>query len=229
MTETRLTLPQELMLLGWDDQKGRNRYISNLPMLLAGATILELVLQDRLEVSDGRLEVVGTTTGEPALDLALERIRNSRKARTTKTWVQRLGNRRELRQQTRRRLVDQGVLGEEEQRLLGLIPITRHPVIDAGRADRVRRRVTEALTQTEAVADARDAALASLVHPGGWGLLRRLVPKEQRTAARKRAKALTKGEAMSEDIAKAIGEANAAAMAAVGAAAAASSSSSSGS
>lgn len=55
-------------------------------------------------------------------------------------------------------------------------------------------------------------------------LLRRLVPREQRRDARRRAKALTKGEAVSADVAKAIGDANGALVAVMGAAAASSSS-----
>lgn len=83
------------------------------------------------------------------------------------------------------------------------------------------------LTGTRPVDDARDAVLSSLVHPAGGWLVRRLVEKDQRATARRRAKGLSKGEAMSADIARAIGEANAAAMAAITAATAQTSSASS--
>lgn len=229
MTHDRLTLAEDMLLLGWEDERGWNRYTDNLAMLLGGAAILELVLDERLELIDGRLEVTGTDTGHPALDLVLGRIRESRKPRKTKTWVQRLGNRPKLKRAVLQRLTDRGILREERRRILGLIPVTRYPVVDRQRVAETRERVTATLTLPEPVDDARDAALASLVRPGGGRLLRRLVPKEQRRAARKRAKALSKGEAMSADIAQAIGESNAATMAAIGAAASSSSSSSPGS
>lgn len=228
MAYERLTLPEEFLLLGWEDQRGWNRYTDNLAMLLAGATILELVLEERVSVTDDRLHATGTDTGHPTLDLALERIRGSRRPRTTKSWVQRLGNRPGLKRSVMQHLAGRGVLRQERRRLLGLFPVTRYPVADHQRVAWTRERVTRTLTGSEPVDDPRDAALGGLVHPAGR-LLRFLVPREQRRAAKQRAKALSKGEAMSADIAQAIGEANTAAMAAVGAAAAASSSSSSGS
>lgn len=225
MAYERLTLPEEFLLLGWEDQRGWNRYTDNLAMLLGGATILELVLEERVSITDGRLHATGAATGHPTLDLALERIRASRRPRTTKSWVQRLGNRPGLKRSVLHHLAGRGVLRQEQCRLLGLFPVTRYPVADPQRLAWIRERVTRSLTGSDAVDDPRDASLAGLVHPAGR-LLRRLVPGGQRRAAKRRAKALSKGEAMSADIARAIGEANAAAMAAVGAAAGASSSSS---
>lgn len=54
-------------------------------MLRGGATILELVLEELVSVADGRLHATGAATGHPTLDLALERIRASRRPRTTKS------------------------------------------------------------------------------------------------------------------------------------------------
>lgn len=227
MTYDRLTLPEELLLLGWDDDRGRNRYSSNLKMLLGGAAIVDLVMEGTLTISGRRLEVAGPPTGHPPLDLVRKQVRDSRRRRTTKSWVQRLGNRSELQKATLRTLVDRGVMSERHTRILGLIPVTRYPVSDTTRAGSIRRRVAETLTQADPVDDARDAALGGLVRPAGGRLLRHLVPKEQRRSAHRRAKALSKGDAMTADVARAIDDANAAMVAAIGAASAASSSSSS--
>ncbi|HSJ84612.1 MAG TPA: GPP34 family phosphoprotein [Acidimicrobiia bacterium] len=224
MTDHQLSLPEELLLLGWDDTQGKNRHTQNLPMLLGGAAILELVLEDRVTVTDGRLEAVGHPTGHPALDLVLDRIRTSRRPRSAKAWVQYLGNRRELKAGVLRRLVERGILREGSGRIFGF-SVTRFPVNDVNLVDGIRQRVTRALTQPEPVGDPRDAMLASLVQPGGGGLLRRLVPREQRGEARKRAKALSKGEAVSAEVAKAISDANAAIAAVIAATTVATSSS----
>lgn len=216
MTDHRLNLPEELLLLGWDDTQGKNRYTQNLPMLLAGAAILEMVLEKRVALTDGKLEAVGPATGDPALDLVLDRIRASRRPRSAKAWVQHLGNRGELKAGVLRRLVEQGTVREESGRILGF-SVDRFPVTDVNLAVGIRERVTRALTQPEPIGDPRDAMLASLVQPGGGGLLRRLVPPEQRGEARKRAKALSKGEAVSAEVAKAISDANAAIVAVIAA------------
>ena len=209
MTEHQLALHEELLLLGWDDTQGKNRYTQNLPMLLAGAAILELVLEDRLAVTDGKLDAIGPATGVPSLDLVLDHIRASRRPRSAKTWVQYLGNRKELKAGVLGRLVEQGILREGSDRILGF-SLIRFPVNDVNLVEGIRQRVTRVLTQPEPIGDVRDAMLASLVQPGSGGLLRRLVPPEQRGEARKRAKALSKGEAVSAEVAKAISDANAA-------------------
>lgn len=227
MQYERSTLPEDLLLLGWDDEAGRNRYISNFGHLLAGAAILELALDDRVRIDGKRLRAVGGPTGNPALDLVLSDIRDSRRPRSTKTWVQRLGNRRGLKQAVLARMTERGVVRPEERRILGLFPMTRYPVVDRQRAEEVRRRVATSLTNPGLGDDVREAALASLVHPAGGTLLRRLVPREQRAGARDRARTLSKGEALSNDIAKAISDANAAVIASIAAASAAASSSSS--
>jgi hypothetical protein len=145
-------------------------------------------------------------------------VRYGADASTTKAWVQRLDNRRWLRTMVLEQLVARGILRKQTRRLLGLVPLARHPVADRARATELRERVLRVLTQLEPVADPRDAALGSLVHPAGFMLLRRLVPGEQRRDARWRAKALSRGEGMSAEVAKAIGGANATLVAVMGAA-----------
>lgn len=221
MDDERLTLPEELLLLGWNDERGWNRSTENLNMLLAGAAVLELALREAVTVERNRLQATAGRTGDAMMDLVLGEIRAGARPRTTKAWVQRLGNRRWVRRVVLEQLAARGVLGKDTWRLLGVITVTRHPVIDRARVTGLRERVRRVLTQPDPVSDPRDAALGSLVHPAGFMLLRRLAPREQRRDARRRAKALSKGEGMSADVAKAIGDANATMVAVMGAAGAA--------
>ncbi|WP_158542833.1 GOLPH3/VPS74 family protein [Phytoactinopolyspora halophila] len=228
MTDTRLTLPEELILLGWDDGRGRNRYTQNLPMLVAGASVLELVLRDALTIEKDRVHASNTRLDHHALDRVLQEIREDSKQRSIKNWVQRLGHSRWLRGMLLEQLTERGIVRDESSRVLGLFPWSRHPVADSATVTALRERMARALTQEEPVSDARDAALGGLAHSAGGSLIRRLVPREQRQAARRRAKALSKGEAVSADVAKAIGETNAGVMAAAAAAVAAASASAGG-
>lgn len=223
----RLSLPEEALLLGWDDERGKNRWTANLGMVVAGAALMELVLREAAAVTDDGVRAAGQDTGELVLDTVLAEIRASRKPRSVKQWVQHLGNRRQLRDAVLESLLRQGIVRRDERRVLGLLPVRRYPVTQRHRPEEIRQRVRGALTGEDEVEDPRDAALAGLVEPGGSVLLRQLVPKEQRQQARERAKALARGEGVSRDVAKAVSQANAAAMAAISAAAAASASSSS--
>lgn len=231
MSTTHLILPAQLLLIGWDDEKGRNGSTQNLPMLLAGASIVELLLREAVTVTDDRLHVVGTDVGDATLGRVLEEIRQSKKSRKVKEWVSHLGQRRWLRPTLLDQLVGEAVLRRESRKVLGVFTVTRFPVADRSTVVELRDHAARILTRPEPVDDARDAALGGLLHSGGGTLLRQLVPKEQRKFARERAKALSKGEAVSADVAKAIGEANAAVMTAVmaGAAAAVTSSTAGGS
>lgn len=225
--DARLTLPEEALLLGWDGERGKNRWTANHGMIVAGAALMELVLREAVAVTDDGVRAVGHDTGDPALDTVLGELRESRKSRSVKQWVQYLGNRWDVRNATLESLVRRGIVRREERRFLGLFPVRRYPVTQPHRAEEVRQRVRWVLTSDGEVDDPRDGALAGLVEPGGTVLLRQLVPKEQRKQARERAKALARGEGVSHDVAKAVSEANAAAMAAISAAAAASAASSS--
>lgn len=213
MTDQRLGLPEAILLLGWGDRYGWNRSIEHLDRLLAGATIVELTLREAVVVTDGRLAVVGRPTGQPVLDAARETIGAKGKSRflgrpySIKTWVRRLGRRR-LRAAVLDSLVEQRILRRERWFSLGPIQANRHPVVDTSRVDELRGHTADVLTRAEPVDDPWDAALGALVHAAGWRLLMRLVPHGRRLAARKRARALAKGEA-SVDVADAIAETNA--------------------
>jgi golgi phosphoprotein 3 len=221
MPVSRLTLPEEMLLLGWNDEQGRNRSTYNLSMLLAGASVLELVLRDAVTVSGDHLHATSAQLDDPVLDRVLDEIRSSNRPRSVKGWVARIGQRRWLRPMVVNHLVEQGILRHETKSVLGLITWSSYPVVDRSAVTELRDRPLHVLTRPEPVADVSDAALGGLVHSGGGTLLRQLVPGEQRADARKRAKALSKGEGISADVAKAIGDANVATMAAITAAAAA--------
>lgn len=213
MTEERLGLPEAILLLGWGDRYGWNRSIEHLDRLLAGATLVELTLREAVVVTDGRLAVVGRPTGDPVLDAARETIGARGRSRflgrpdSIKTWVRRLGRRR-LRAAVLHSLVEKRILGRERWLSLGPIQASRHPVVDTTRVAELRGHTADLLTRTEPIDDPWDAALGGLVHAAGWRLLMRLVPHGRRLAARKRARALARGE-VSVDVADAIAETNA--------------------
>ncbi|NDL60396.1 hypothetical protein F7O44_25295 [Phytoactinopolyspora sp. XMNu-373] len=218
VNDARLTLPDELLLLGWDDERGRNKSHYNLPVLLGAASIVELVIREAVTVEGQHLQATQTRLDHRALDRVLSEIRDS-KRRTIKTWIQRLGQHRWLRTAVLEELVEQSIVRDESSRVLGVFPWSRHPVADDARVTALRTHVADVLTRPEPIDDVRDAAIGGLVHSTGGSLIRRLVPREHRGVARKRAKELSKGEAVNAEVAKAIRHTNDAVMIAMAAAA----------
>jgi hypothetical protein len=189
------TLPQRLLLISLDEDGKLRDPNSSLANGLAGAALMELVLAGRLDQQGGRLVASGVeTTGDELLDFVLAEIRGQGRPRKLKWWVNRLGSGGWGRAPVRRRQIEQltrqGVLRQGEERVLGLVPVTRHPPSDPALAERERAAVREVLVAGREP-DAAMAALVALVHV--CGLVDACVDRSERRAARQRAKQLAEG------------------------------------
>jgi hypothetical protein len=120
-----------------------------------------------------------------------------------------------VRQRLIEKLTREGVLGRAEERVLGLVPVTRHPPSDPALADRERAAVREVLVAGREP-DAAMAALVALVHV--CGLVDACVAGPERKAARARAKRLAEGDQVGGAVRQLQDEMTAAMMAAVTAA-----------
>ncbi|WP_298802418.1 GPP34 family phosphoprotein [uncultured Pseudokineococcus sp.] len=187
--EHELTLPEELLLLVYDDEKGTT-WSTSLDTGLGGAVQLDLSLRGRVDVVDGDLVVVDATpTREPVLDGALAEVAATSRPRPPKRWLGPLG--REVRAAALERLVERGVLHREDDRVLWVLPRTRYPEADGGPEDRVRGRLHDAVV-VGTTPDARTAALASLVK--ALSLRREVFPEADRRATDRRLEQLAEGE-----------------------------------
>ncbi|MDJ0343418.1 GPP34 family phosphoprotein [Streptomyces sp. H10-C2] len=169
-----LTVAEELLLLGRGPQ-GRSA-MSGLVATrgVAGALLIELALQERIIVQDGRLAAAKSDAGgsyDPELDTLCRQIRDERR-RTAKAWVQKAESRR-VNARILSGLAAKGVLREQPYRVLGLFPVVRWTEQDPALAAGVRRRLTAAL-QGEPTDD-RTVALIALVD--ACGLSRKLFPE----------------------------------------------------
>lgn len=158
----RLTLMEEVLLLGLKDRQG---YLSfwndNIPYTLRGCILLELAFrgriatvrgadQRRFDVAERTVEVRNTNpTGEALLDETLRLMRSAPPAGIVEwidvlsgeTWnVTRLGMQlRQVRERLAKGLVDKGVLRTEKRNFL-LFDMATHPVADPSVKDAVMRR-----------------------------------------------------------------------------------------
>ncbi|MFP4310797.1 MAG: GOLPH3/VPS74 family protein, partial [Nitriliruptoraceae bacterium] len=186
-TEDRL-LAEDLLLLAWDHDAGKPRSTISvqLPVAVGGALLLELARRDRLRMEEKVPRASSRPTGDPLLDSVAAQMRNGSRRRKLKSWVRKIGT-TGTRDQVRDRLVGRGVLVPAEQRVLGIVPVTRYRAADPAEVERLADEVRAVLTGG-GPADDRVTALVALV--GATAVLDRLVPRGGRRAARARAKEL---------------------------------------
>jgi Golgi phosphoprotein 3 len=216
---TDLSVAEQLLLVALDDEKGADtaNWGSGVEAGLAGALLLELTAAGCVTVDDGKVVPAdGEAPADPLAAEALEVIRGDEKRRSVKDWIGRLPKAlKPLRGRVAERLVETGVLEEERRRRLGLFETTRYPERDPEPERRLRQAMTDVLVTGREPTE-REAMLISLLH--AYDLVKRVVPREERRAARGRAKDIAKGEAVGAAVKRAIDDVQAATMAAVTAA-----------
>ncbi|GAB49544.1 GOLPH3/VPS74 family protein [Mobilicoccus pelagius] len=144
----------QMLVLGTSPE-GRHA-VTDLPCLVAGAAFADLALAGRLACPGRTVRVEDETpTGHPVLDEVLANVATVRVPRTPWRWV--FDCARPVLGAERRRLVDEGVLGAEEDTVLGMLPRVRHPLLDVPLRDEILERVRTVVLADDVTA-ARDEA-----------------------------------------------------------------------
>lgn len=218
-----LTLPEEVLLIAYDDDTGRNGAM-NLEMGLAGAVLLDLTLRECIDLVDKRVRVLDGRP-EPVGDVLLDEVLSelaADKPRRPQSLVSRLAHR--MRGRVLDSLVRKRVLYHDQDRVLGLFPWNRYRPVD-GVAERQLRSRLEAAVAAGRTDDPRTAALASLLPT--LTLEKSALPDRKRSDAKRALKAVGEGAWASDATRKAIEATQAAVMVAVTASITASTASSS--
>lgn len=215
-----LTIAEELLLLALHDRKGSvtMRASSSLKFGLAGAFISELALNERVAAEGKKLTVINPApVDDPLLNDVFQEIKNSKKDRKIRVWVEKFGNRMRKRQKTMSsRLVEKGILEESHHSFLGIFTWIAYPASDNTKEEDIRMRVTEALEETD-LPDERTLILLSLIN--ACDLVKEVFPKKEARAKKKQIKAWTKRNPYGKAVNEAVDATNAAVYAAAGAAA----------
>ncbi|MFI5478312.1 GPP34 family phosphoprotein [Streptomyces rubiginosohelvolus] len=167
-----LTLPEELLLLTLDPERGKplcNR--AYLRYGAAGAVLAELELQGRIREERGRVQVVNPL--DPAhpllasllgtLDPPSAKKKRFRPGTSAKSWIRLYGRNAEERHLDH--LVERGLLRRETRRFLGVLPYQRHFPGDPDLTGATRWRFGQA--EDRGFPDQRSRALAGLVSAVG--------------------------------------------------------------
>ena len=196
-----LTLPEELMLLALDDEKGSVLSTCSiaLPYGLAGAVVMELGRRKRIEMEGEHLKAGdASSTGDEILDEALANLAGAEKPHKARYWIglpEKLV--RGLQDRLLRRLVEKGVLKKEEHRFLWLVPYSRYPARDGAPERTIRHELRDVVLHGHE-ADEHTALLLCLVH--ACQLAREVFPREHAKEIAEKLKEFAEGDRVAEAV-----------------------------
>jgi len=165
--ETRLTLMEEVLMLGLKDREGYTSFWNDcISSGLRGCVLIELAIRNRID-----LDKVGARrrsllnrhvilksdlpTGDVVLDEALRHIRDTKPTESVQSWIEFLSGEtwnplklryqlRNVRERLAKNLVEKGVLTTEKQNFY-LFDMTTHPVTDNQAKLRLVQKVQDSL------------------------------------------------------------------------------------
>jgi Golgi phosphoprotein 3 len=165
--ETRLTLMEEVLLLGLKDREGYTSFWNDcISSGLRGCILIELSLRGRIELEKAGMrrrslanrKVIcknDQPTGDVLLDEALRHIKETQPAETIQTWIEYLSGEtwnplklkyqlRNVRERLAKNLVEKGVCTTEKQNFL-LFDMTTHPLTDNIVKQKLIKRVQDSV------------------------------------------------------------------------------------
>jgi Golgi phosphoprotein 3 len=164
---TRLTLMEEILLLGIKDREGYTSFWNDcISSGLRGCMMVELGLRNRIELERQGMRRRGllnrkvlvknsTPTGDVLLDEALKHMKETDPPDSLQNWIDLLSGEtwnplklryqvRNVRERIAKNLVEKGVLTTEKQNFL-LFDMTTHPLVDSTAKQRLIKKVQDSL------------------------------------------------------------------------------------
>ena len=206
-----LRFAEEIMLLLLDDASGDFAPISELSLqcALAGAVLMDLALENRIDTDTERLILLDKTpTGDDLLDPTLANIAEStaegESRHDARYWVKFTAQYAyEIRARALDRLVESGILQHRDDRFLWVFRARRYPIID-GKAEReVKLRIMGVLFSDE-IPDPRDIVIICLADV--CGLFRELLSKRELERAAARIDQVRKLDLIGPAVSQAVGD-----------------------
>uniref|UniRef100_A0A3Q4AG64 Golgi phosphoprotein 3 n=1 Tax=Mola mola TaxID=94237 RepID=A0A3Q4AG64_MOLML len=167
--ETRLTLMEEVLLLGLKDREGYTSFWNDcISSGLRGCMLVELALRGRLQLEPCGVRRKGllsrkvicksdAPTGDVLLDEALKHIKETQPPESVQSWIELLSGEtwnplklhyqlRNVRERLAKNLVEKGVLTTEKQNFL-LFDMTTHPLTNSAIKQRLVKKVQESVLE----------------------------------------------------------------------------------
>lgn len=198
---------EEIVLLQLDDSQGRfvNLPLSASDVVLAGAALMELALNNRVDCDLERLILVDSKpTGDDILDDVLKQLAEAGSELSAGAVLERISVSGEKYQEMAlKRLIAKGVLREENGRFLWVFHTRRYPVIDDTEQREVRARLRQLLL-TDEIPDPRDVVLICLIE--ACGLLGLVLSPDEIARTQSRVEQLSRLDLIGQAMTKAVAE-----------------------
>ena len=201
----KLRFAEEITLLMLNDEDGEFVRVPgwSLQCAYAGAVLMDLALENRIDTDLSRLVLIDPTpVGDDLLDPILARIAETSESHDARFWVEQLADSaEEIRERALARLVARGVLRREEDRFLWVFQSRRYPIVD-GEADReVKLRIMEVLFGND-IPDPRDVVIICLAD--ACGILKELLSGRELERASQRVEQVRKLDLIGQAVSQAV-------------------------
>ncbi len=201
-----LRFAEEIVLLLLDDVSGEFARIPewSLQRALAGAVLMDLALENRIDTDPQRLFLVdGSPTGDDLLDPTLASIANAEGTHDSRYWVEQTAMQHADRVHARvlERLVEHGILHRRDDRFLWVFQSRRYPAVDGTAEREVKLRIMEVLFSDE-IPDPRDIVIVCLAD--SCGIFQELLSKRELNLASERIQQVRKMDLIGQAISQAV-------------------------
>jgi Golgi phosphoprotein 3 len=200
-----LTLAEEVLLLLHDEQRGRFFDVPDMLLhtALAGSALMELALLGRIDTDLAELTLIDATpTGEPVLDGPLARIAAVPGGHSTADWLDQLrAQGQEIRTAAIARLIERGILRQQDGRVLWVFESRRYPLVDGRQQQEVKLRIAQLLLSDD-IPDPRDTMIVALAE--ACGLLRRVFSDEELRRSRNRIRQIVRLDLIGRTVSTAV-------------------------
>lgn len=198
---------EEIVLLQLDDSQGRfvNLAVSAADVVLAGAALMELALNNRVDCDLEQLILVDPKpTGDDILDDVLKRLVEAGGQLSAGAALERISvNGEKYQDMALKRLLAKGILREEDGRFLWVFRTRRYPVVDNSEQREVRARLRQLLL-TDEIPDPRDIVLICLID--ACGLLGLVLSPDEIAQTKTRVEQLGRLDLIGQAVTKAVSE-----------------------
>ena len=202
-----LRFSEEVMLLLLNDSGGKFVDVPapSLDCALAGAVLMDLAMENRIDTDPQRLFVVDPTPlGDDLLDPTLARIVGSADTHDTAHWIRAVTDQADdIHNRSLDRLIERGILRREEDRFMWVFKSRRYPIVDNSTVREVKLRLMGVLFSAD-IPDARDTLLISLSDV--CGIFSSLLSNAELDAAAERIGQVRKLDLMGREVTNAIRE-----------------------
>jgi golgi phosphoprotein 3 len=198
---------EEIVLLQLDDTQGRfvDLPLSAAEIVLAGAALMELAIANRVDTDLERFIVVDAKpTGDDILDEVLAQLAAAGPELTTVAALELITlDAAKYQERAVKRLVEKGILREENGRFLWVFHTRRYPIVDDREQREVKARLRQVLLSDE-IPDPRDVVLICLID--ACNLLGLVLSPNEIDQTEARVEALSRLDLIGQAVTKAVAE-----------------------